>query len=366
MRHALKTILAIALALLAGACAAPATAPKAGPAAVVYPMPPDPPRIQHLVTLRGELDLGPDQSNLARFVAGEKKAPLRLKQPYGLAFTDGKLYVVDTKGPGFAVFDFVKRSFSQFPGTSGGRMQRPINLTIDADGTRYVTDTGRNDIIVFDREDRFLRTIGTPGQFKPVDIAIAGDRLYVVDIQNHQVQVLDKRTGQVLNRIAKAGSGPGDLFHPTNIAFAPNGDLLVVDTSNFRVQRFTRDGVAVRSFGEAGQVPGTFARPKGIAVDRAGRIYVGDSAFQNVQLFDPDGKLLLYFGQPGGDREGLNLPTDVVIDYDNVGHFTRYAAPGFRIEYLIAVSSQFEPTKVDIFGFGKAEGAKYPEDAKAK
>ena len=42
----------------------------------------------------------------------------------------------------------------------------------------------------------------------------------------------------------------------------------------------------------------------------------------------------------------------VKIDYDNVGYFRRYAAPGFEIEYLVMVASQFGLNKVAVFGFG--------------
>jgi DNA-binding beta-propeller fold protein YncE len=227
-----------------------------------------------------------------------------------------------------------------------------------------VTDTGRNQILVFDRDERFLSAFGTEGQFKPVDTAIAGERLYVADIQHHQIHVLEKKTGKPLFTFGKAGSAIGELFHPTNIAIGPEGDVYVVETSNFRVQRFTPDGKSVRIYGEVGSDLGNFSRPKGIAIDRTGRVYVGDSAFENVQIFDNDGNLLLFFGQPGDKSEGLNLPAGVTIDYANVDLFRRYADPRFSIEYVIMVASQFGPNKVDVFGFGKMSGIDYPPEVK--
>ncbi len=262
------------------------------------------------------------------------------------------------------MFDLVQRKFSLVTGSGNGRMKRPINVTIDADGSKYVTDTGRDQVLVFDRNDRFVTAYGTAGQFRPVDTAIAGERLYVVDIRNHQVQVLDKRSGKFLFKFGSAGSAPGELFHPTNISIGPDGDVYIVETSNFRVQRFSAEGKPVRIYGESGSEFGTFSRPKGIAIDRAGRLYVGDAAFENVQIFDVSGKLLLYFGQPGDKAEGLNLPAGVSIDYDNVALFKRYADPRFTIEYLILVASQFGPNKVDVFGFGRMQGMQYPPDAK--
>lgn len=349
-------------AVLSACAAAPTQAPQAqGPA--FYPQLPNPPRIQHLKTLAGERDLGPGASEFAQFVLGDDRKSQHLTQPYGAGMFKGKLYVADSRAPGLVVFDLVQKRYTLLTGAPNGRMKRPINVTIDSDGTKYVTDTGRDQILVFDQDERFVSAYGTEGQFKPVDTAIAGERLYVVDIKHHQVQVLEKRTGKLLFKFGRAGSKAGELFHPTNIAIDARGDVYVVETSNFRVQRFTAEGEPVRVYGEAGTDRGSFTRPKGIAMDRNGRLYVGDSAFQNVQIFDNDGRLLLFFGQPGDNIEGLNLPAGVTIDYDNVQYFRAYADPRFNIEYLIFVVSQFGPNKVDVFGYGTMAGMAYPVES---
>ena len=365
-KHLLKPLLALLLASCPGACATNASKPVAGAeqdGKEFYPSLPESPRIQHLVTLASENDLAGADDGFARFILGEEKKVTQLVQPYGTAMDKGRLYVVDTGAAALAVFDFTKRKLEFLPGSGSGRLKRPINIRIDRDGTRYVTDTGRDQVMVYDRNDRFVLAIGETGQFKPVDVAIVGERLYVVDILHHSIQVLDKASGKLLSHFGKAGSGDGELFHPTNIAVTPEGDMLVVDTSNYRVQRFTAEGKFVRSYGTVGSIPGSFARPKGIAVDPAGRVYVSDSAFENVQLFDREGRLLMDFGQPGDNKVGLNLPTGVSIDRDNVEWFRRFARKGFDIEYLIFVASQFGPNKIDVFGFGRLQGKVYPEDA---
>jgi DNA-binding beta-propeller fold protein YncE len=351
----------LAAAVLAGCASAPSEAPQA-PGPAFYPPLPNPPRIQHLKTITGERDLGAPVSGFAQFILGDDTRTQQLKQPYGVGIFEGKLYVVDSRAPGLAVFNLAQQRFALVTGAPYGRMKRPINITIDSDGTKYVTDTGRDQVLVFDRDDRFVSAYGAEGQFKPVDTAIAGERLYVVDIQHHQVQVLEKRTGKLLFNFGHAGSMVGELFHPTNIAIGADGDVYVVETNNFRVQRFTAEGKPVRVYGELGDARGNFSRPKGIALDRDGRLYVGDAAFQNVQIFDNDGRLLLFFGQPGDNVEGLNLPAGVMIDYDNLQYFRSYADPRFNIEYLIFVVSQFGPNKVDVFGYGKMAGMDYPPE----
>lgn len=352
--------------LLIATPAAQAEDDKQDPASrepVFYPALPDPPRVQHLVTLTGEKDMRAPSSAFARFVLGDDDVAQQLAQPYGMAMFEGKLYVVDTGAAGVAVFDFVKKQFTYPVSMSNGQMRRPINIRIDGDGTKYVTDAGREQILVYDRDDRYVTAFGKAGLFRPTDLAIVGERLYLTDVLHHQVHVLDKRSGKTLFVFGKAGSGQGELFHPTNIVLGPDGDLYVSETSNFRVQRFTTEGKSVRSYGAVGATPGSFARPKGIAVDRDGRIYVGDAAFENVQLFDSQGKLLLFFGQGGDVPRRMHLPAGVSLDYDNVDLFRKYASADFQIEYLILVTSQFGPNKVDVYGFGRMEGKEYPAEA---
>jgi sugar lactone lactonase YvrE len=354
-----------ALALLPGCGTAPSKTPVQAQT-VFYPRPPDAPRIQHLATYASARDLEPNKAGgLKDFLLGEEKQDEALVRPYGVAMSDGKIYVADSRAPGLAVFDLKARKFSLMSGSGNGRMQRPINVSVDADGSKYVTDTARNQVLVYDRGDNFLAAYGAKGEFKPVDVAIAGERLYIVDIEHHEVQVRDKRSGKLQFKFGRSGTDEGQWLHqPTNLAIGREGDIYVVETGNFRVARFTPEGKFVRHYGEAGQAPGQFARPKGIAIDRDGRLYVGDAAFQNVQIFDRDGSMLMAFGQPVDNSPGLNLPAGVTVDYDNVALFRSRADPNFTIEYLILVVSQFGPNQVDVFGFGKMSGAVYPPEEK--
>ena len=318
-----------------------------------YPPPPDPPRLQHLVNLSSALDISSENNKFRDFVFGGKdKEGHLVNKPYGLDVFEGAVYVVDTRSNGWAVFDLANRKSRMVRPSGGGSLKKPLNITIDIDGTRYVTDSERQQVLVYDSRDRFLYAFGKPGQYTPVDVAIVGERLYITDIAHHQVHALDKKTGEVLLTFGSAGSEPGQLFHPTNIAIAPDGTLYVVDTSNFRVQQFNQNGDFVRAFGSPGSAPGTFSRPKGIAIDHDGFIYVVDSAFENVQVLDPLGGALMFFGEPGTQRDSINLPTVVKIDYENASYFEKYAAPDFDIEYLVLVASQFGVNKVAVFGYG--------------
>jgi sugar lactone lactonase YvrE len=319
-----------------------------------YPLPPNAPRLQFLASYRSELDVSAESEGGFRdfLFGGRDKESTFINKPYGVAIHKGAIHVVDTRGNGWGVFDIANsRAFFVRP-SGGGRLAKPINITIDTDGTKYVTDTDREQIVVYGPNNRYIKAFGEPGQFKPIDVAIAEDRLFVTDAMNHKVHILDKQSGETLFTIGESGSKKGQLLHPTNIAIASDGSVYVVDTTNSRVQKFSPDGEFMNAFGGAGAVPGRFTRPKGIAIDQENHLYVTDAAFNNVQVLDDQGGALMFFGGQGAGPDSLDMLTAIGIDYESVPYFEHLAAPGFDIEYLVVVAGQFGINKAVVYGYG--------------
>ena len=329
--------------------------------ALFYPPLPNPPRIQYLASFSGASDLAEAPGAFGKFILGNDVEDKEgIKKPYGVDMFANRIYATDTRGAGYVVFDLEKQSYKTVVGSMGGALPKPINITIDDDGTKYITDTSRNQIVKFDADDHFVEAFGVEQQFKPGDVVVAGDRLYVADLDHHNIHVLDKGTGKALSTFSKVGATEGSLYYPTNLAVGPDNLLYVSDTGNFRVQAFTLDGKFVKSIGSVGTGLGHFARPKGISVDRDGRLYVVDAAFENIQVFNKEGKLLLFFGEPAANhRAGLDLPTDLNINYEGAAIFQKYADPKFKLEYVILVANQFGRNKITVFGYGRMEGMDY-------
>lgn len=327
---------------------------------IFYPDLPSPPRIQYLTSFSGPNDLLGSEKSLNSFLLGEENAASALlKKPYGVSIHDGVIYVVDTRGPGYALFNLKTSKFDVVHGSFSGKMRKPINITIDSNGDKYITDTQRRLVLVYDVHDKFVKTIGDGKSFTPSDVLILDNKLYVADLKNHIIRVLDKVSGNELYTFGEVGSDNGQLFYPTNLALGANNNIYVSETGNFRVQEFTQKGKFVASYGKVGTGIGDFARPKGIAIDKQGRMHVVDAAFENVQVINKEGKVLMFYGEPGAKRHNINLPTDIVINYDHNTYFQKYAAPGFKIEYIILIASQFGANKVAVFGYGKKEGFDY-------
>ena len=348
----------VILILAFAGCAAP---PKKPEGTAFYPPAPELPRIQYLTFLTSEKDLGESQSAFDRFVVGEKKT-VRLDKPYGIAFYKDKIYVCDTNRT-VMVFDLEKRTLTQLQGAQGpGKLVQPLNISIDADGNKYVTDPIRGQVVIFDKTDSFVSAVGTPGIWKPVDAVVFEDRLYVVDIKNALIKVFDKATGTPIKEFGRQGEPTEMLAMPTNLAFDKDGYLYISDAGRFQVVKFDRDGHFISAIGKIGANPAHFSRPRGVTFDREDRMYVVDAAFNNVQMFNKEAQLLLFFGKGGTAAGDLYLPAKVAIGYDSIKYFQKHADPDFEIEYLIAVTSQFEKKLVNIYAFGKQKGKKYPSD----
>jgi DNA-binding beta-propeller fold protein YncE len=328
---------------------------------VFYPGPPEPPRLQYLTSFTSSKDIEPPKTGFELFVVG-KEIIMRLDKPYGIALYGGKIYVADTNAT-IMVFDLEKKSLAPLSGAHGmGKLLQPLNIFIDSEGIKYVVDPIRGQVVVFDKNDFYLKAFGSSREWKPVDAAVFEDRLYVVDIKNAEVHVLDKKTGSTIKKIGRTGEPVNWLIKPTNITIDKDGTLYVSDASRFQIVKYNRDGYFLGTIGKLGTNLGHFARPRGIAVDREGRIFAVDASFDNVQIFDKTGQLLMFFSKYGRDRGDLYLPAKVVVDYDHIKYFSRYAAPDFEIEHLVLVSSQFGERLINVYGFGKKKGEKYPTD----
>jgi DNA-binding beta-propeller fold protein YncE len=359
MENSMKRIVIIIIISLMTGCAA---GQQQELVRVFYPSPPDLARMQFLTTFTGEKDIAERKSSFENFVTGGKDSGRRLDKPYGVALRGGKLYVCDENHT-VMYFDLAKRTYGQLLGAQGlGKLMQPINIRIDREGTKYVSDAVREQVVVFDKNDYYVNVFGQPGTWKPTDAVPYEDQLYVSDIKNAVIVVLDKKNGTVLRQFGQEGPPAERLSRPTNLAFDSEGHLYISDAGRFQVVKMDRDGHFLGTVGTLGTHSGAFARPRGIALDRKNRLYAVDAAFDNVQLFSDSGRLLFYFGQAGSGPGDLFLPSQVIVDYDHAQFFQQYTDPNFEIENLVIVANQFGDKLINVYGFGKERGKKYPSD----
>lgn len=142
---------------------------------------------------------------------------------------------------------------------------------------------------------------GSP-KFSPAGLALEpGGRLWVSDSGTHQV-LLFSATGQLLLRVGRQGTAPGEFQNPRGLALDDQGHLLVADAGNHRIQRFSASGEFLSMFGEKGVGPGQLKNPQSVAVSADGVVFVSEMGHSRIQLFSRDGVFYraLDAGQPVG------------------------------------------------------------------
>jgi len=316
----------------------------------MYPPPPAMAKIQFLTSFSTSKDIIKEQSLFMRYVTGEDENK-PITKPYGIAVQNDKIYICDTMLPGLEIIDLQINTFDYFVPEDAGVLKKPINCALDELGRLYVADTERKQILIFDAAGRFISVIGDGQLLKPTDVAIHDKKIWVCDLQNHQIHVYTIESQSPMFSFPEQNTNmPRYLFSPTNLCIEGN-KVYVTDTGDSKVKVFDLQGNFLSSIGSFGKSSGQFVRPKGVAVDRTGNVFVVDAAFENIQVFDEAGNLLTYFGGSYKSQGDMYLPANVIISYDRIDYFEKYLSPDYKLEYLIFVTNQYGPDRVSVYGF---------------
>jgi len=183
--------------------------------------------------------------------------------------------------------------------------------------TVWQTSESADTVVVFDHRGKFVRSWGK--QFRGVAHGLAirregsAEYLYLtvnaasprLPVQPELQAVVLKTTlrGEIVWKIQgppqipqyQAGAdGAPKRYSPTNLAFAPNGDVYVGDGyGSYYVNQYNGNGEYIRSFGGNGSEPGQLKEPHGIWMDlRSGSpiLTVADRRNHRLQRFTLEGR----------------------------------------------------------------------------
>jgi hypothetical protein len=336
------------------ACSRHMTVSQSSSDIVIFPPPPDSPRIQFLASISSSADVEGRQSGFNRFLFGPSE-PVPVIKPYGISSHGSRIYICDTGLGGIIIIDLEKKSFVPFLPGGKGQLMLPLNCSVDDRGYLFVADGNRKQVVIYDESLNYAGAIGGGDNFKPTDVKADGHLVYITSLTEHLISIYSRDSLKLIKSFPDVTTDdPSYLYQPTNICIA-GGKVYVSDMGDYRVKIFTADGEYLGSVGSYGNNYGQFTRPKGVAVDSTANIYVVDAAFENVQIFNGAGALLMFFGGHYSRHGDMWLPAGIALDYNNISYFSGLVDHDYDLKYLILVASQYGPDKIGVYGFIEAK-----------
>ena len=166
---------------------------------------------------------------------------------------------------------------------------------------------------------------------EPQDMAVNGDKIYVLDSGNHRILVLSSANYNVERSIT---------FTKDNVAYetqeltgicVDKETILVVDHSGEKIFRTDMNGVVIQEYTSPyAEGSEEIFMPKKVTVDRTGCLYVLlDTEYRGLMILDPSGDFRNYFGSVN-----ITVTANVLANM-----FWR----NFMTEEQIETSSQYVP-----------------------
>lgn len=111
--------------------------------------------------------------------------------------------------------------------------------------------------------------------------------------RKHLRSIWQEKTEITLKEELSIGVLNGDenyVFHePFNVEVDDQGNIYILDSGNFRIQKFDKDGRYILSIGRKGQGPGDFLKCEDFDLDKKGNLWVFDPENSRISCFTPQG-----------------------------------------------------------------------------
>ncbi|CAF4794399.1 unnamed protein product, partial [Rotaria sp. Silwood2] len=219
--------------------------------------------------------------------------------------------IVDKERDSFIICDRLNGRVVRWPrrnGTSGETIISNIDcvgLTMDENGSFYVTDVGKDEVRRYRRgESQGTVVAGGSGRGNRLDqlsfpryVFVDRDHsVYVSEWGNHRVMkwVEGAKQGIVVAGGQGEGNGLTQLYCPQGVVVDQLGTVYVADLGNARIMRWpkgaTQRSVIVGGNGQ-GEQSNQLNGPIGLSFDRHGNLYVVENGNHRVQKFNIDSSL---------------------------------------------------------------------------
>jgi DNA-binding beta-propeller fold protein YncE len=177
----------------------------------------------------------------------------------------------------------------------------------------------------------------------------AKGNVLVADTNNARIEKFSP-TGGYVSSMGIKGIGYGQLGAPNGIAIDAVGNIYVADASKHVVEKLAPDGSVMSEW--KGPAPG-FYGPRRIAIGADESVYVVDQGRTRIVKFSPDGQVLTTWGTKGNSDGQFDDPTSVAVD---TGNNTVYVADPLNRRIQIFDSDGKFLTKWPIPQWGRTHG----------
>jgi DNA-binding beta-propeller fold protein YncE len=171
-----------------------------------------------------------------------------VKQAADMQVFKGELFVADGYGNHrVAVLDAKTGTFKRAWKSHGDIPYEIVHaIEVSNDGLVYVADRQHQRVQVFTTDGKFMQEQKVGGENNQAQgaagLAFSPDRaqqfLYVGDLGNNQINILDRKSLKVLGKFGKGGTSPGEFNVLHEIAADGKGNIYTAETRSRRVQKF--------------------------------------------------------------------------------------------------------------------------------
>lgn len=248
--------------------------------------------------------------------AGAPAKEIQLVEPFAVALdAKGNWYICEYKGQRITRVD---RAGNTSPFAATAMLKDPHGIVIGKDQKMYVADTLNHVIRRIDLKSGAIETIagtGEPGfagdggpatgaRFNGtfgIDVNRAGDKLYVADLNNRRVRMIDLKSGAVSTVAGNGESGvPADgsqaakspLVDPRAVAVDSNGSVYILERRGNALRVVDTAG-KIRTLIAPGSVSPDMNGPKHLCVDGKDRVIIADAENHLVRMFDASKRTLV-------------------------------------------------------------------------
>ena len=241
---------------------------------------------------------------------GMRSVPLQFDFPCSVASHKGLIYVADRNNCRVLVFDSLgelSREPIEFGNTG------PVAIAVNKRGNIVVTDS--QIIKVFSSDGALSHNflpVYSKRDSRPEISALTLDRdgnILVADRPNHRVQKF-RIDGHFVGFIG----GSMYLQYPSGIAITKTNDVIISECERHQLKIFHEHGRSFTIIGRSGAGKDQFMNPRGLSVDNVGNILVADSLNHRIQVIDPEGHFIGSFGRLGSGPGCLDTPYAVTVN----------------------------------------------------